>query len=130
MNTNTQAYVEEKEKIRRFRWEMGDEIDKAAQRAMGDVQKVVETVMSQIREIVRREAAALKAFVASAQFDDPYLKEDLYKSLDDMVNTVEAFITVGIRRAIRKAFDVLKDDVNEKTGEALEGLDLPIVPDR
>ena len=127
---NNQTYVEEKEKIRRFRWEMGDEIDKAAQRAMGDVQKVVETVMSQIREIVRREAAALKAFVASAQFDDPYLKEDLYKSLDDMVNTVEAFITVGIRRAIRKAFDVLKDDVNEKTGEALEGLDLLIVPDR
>ena len=127
---NTQAYVEEKEKIRRFRWEMGDEIDMAAQRAMGDVQKIIEAAMPQIKEIVRREAAALKAFVASAPFDDPYLKEDLYKSLDDMVNTVEAFITVGIRRAIRKTFEVLKDDVNEKTGEALEGLDLLIVPDR
>jgi len=127
---NNQTYVEEKEKIRRFRWEMGDEIDKAAQRAMDDVQKIIEAAMPQIKEIVRREAAALKAFVASAPFDDPYLKEDLNKSLDDMVNTVEAFITVGIRRAIRKAFDVLKDDVDEKTGEALEGLDLLIVPDR
>jgi len=128
---NTQAYVEEKEKIRRFRWEMGDEIDKAVQRAMDDVQKIIiEAAMPQIKEVVKREAAALKAFVASAQFDDPYLKEDLYKSLDDMVNTVETFITVGIRRAVRKAFDVLKDDVDEKTGEALEGLDLLIVPDR
>ena len=127
---NNQTYVEEKEKIRRFRWEMGDEIDKAAQRAMDDVQKIIEAAMPQIKEIVRREAAALKAFVASAQFDDPYLKEDLNKSLDSFVNTIEAFITVGIRRAIRKAFDVLKDDVDEKTGEALEGLDLLIVPDR
>jgi hypothetical protein len=127
---NHQTYAEEKEKIRRFRWEMGDEIDKAAWRAMDDVQKIVETVMPQIREVAKREAAALKAFVASAQFDDPYLKEDLNKSLDDMVNTVEVFVTAGIRRAVRKAFETLKDNVNEKTGEALDGLDLLVVPDR
>jgi methionine synthase II (cobalamin-independent) len=109
---------------------MGDEIDAAMWRAMDGVQKIVESVMSQIKEIIRREAAALKAFVASAQFDDPYLKEDLNKSLDGFANTIETFIVAGVRRAVRKAFDVLKDDVDEKTGEALEGLDLLIVPDR
>ncbi len=123
-------YVEEKEKIRRFRWEMLDEADKTAERAMDEVQKIVEAVMPQIKEAVKREAAALKAFVASAEFNDPYLKEDLYKSLDDVVNTVHLFIVTGIRRAVRKAFEVLKDDINEKTGEALEGLDLLIAPDR
>jgi cell pole-organizing protein PopZ len=127
---NNQTYVEEKEKIRRFRWEMGDEIDKAAQRAMDDVQKIIEAAMPQIKEIIRREAAALKAFVESAPFDDPDLKEDLNKSLDSFTNTIEAFIVAGVRRAVRKAFEVLKDDVDEKTGEALEGLDLLIVPDR
>ena len=127
---SNQTYVDEKEKIRRFRWEMDDEIDAAAQRAMDSVQKIVESVMPQIKEIIRRETAALKAFVASAQFDDPYLKEDLNKSLDGFANTIEAFIVAGVRRAVRKAFDVLKDDVDEKTGEALEGLDLLIVPDR
>jgi hypothetical protein len=123
-------YVEEKEKIRRFRWEILDEIDKAAWRAMDEVQKIIETVMPQIKEAVQKEVTALKAFVASAPFDDPYLKEDLYKSLDGVVNTVHLFVVAGIRRTIRKPFEILKDDVNEKTGEALEGLDLLIVPDR
>jgi len=121
-------YIEEKEKIRRFRWEMGDEVDKATWRAMDDVQKIVESVMPQIKEVVKREATALKAFVVSAPFDDPDLKAALNKSLDNLVNTVEAFVIAGIRRTIRKPFEILKDDVNEKTGEALEGLDLLIVP--
>jgi hypothetical protein len=123
-------YIEEKEKIRRFRWEMLDEIDKTTQRAADDVQRIIEGVMPQIKEVVKREAAALKAFVASAEFNDPYLREDLYRSLDGFADTVEMFIIAGVRRAVRKAFEVLKDDVNEKTGEALEGLDLLIVPDR
>jgi len=123
-------YIEEKEKIRRFRWEMLDEIDKTTQRAADDVQKIIEAIMPQIQEIIRREAASLKAFVASAPFDDPYLKEDLYKSLDGVVDTVQLFVINGVRRAVRKTFEILKDDVNEKTGEALEGLDLLIVPSR
>jgi hypothetical protein len=127
---NTQTYTEEKEKIRRFRWEMGDEIDKAAWRAMDDVQKIIEAVMPQIVEIVKREAAALKAFVEGAPFDDPDLKAALNESLDNLPSMMEAFVIAGVRRAVRKVFETLKDDVNEKTGEALEGLDLLIVPGR
>ncbi len=103
-------YIEEKEKIRKFRWEMLDEIDLAAQRAADGVQKIIEGVMSQIKEAVKKETAALKAFVASAPFDDPYLKEDLYKSLDGFVDTVEAFVIAGIRRAVRKAFERQRED--------------------
>jgi cell pole-organizing protein PopZ len=127
---DTTYYLEEKEKIKRFRCEMGDEIDEATWRAMDDVQKIVESIMPQIKEIIRKETASLKAFVDSAPFDDPYLKEDLYKSLDALPSTAETFIVAGIRRTVRKAFEVLKDDVNEKTSMALEGLDLLIVPDR
>jgi hypothetical protein len=119
-------YLEEKEKIRRFRWEVLDEIDLAAQRAADGAQKIIESVMPQIKEIVKRETAALKAFIASAPFNDPYLKEDLYKSLDSFADTVETFVIAGVRRAVSKAFEVLKDDVNEKTTEALDGLDLII----
>jgi len=129
MNTQN-YYAEEKEKIRQLRWEMLDEIDKAAWRAADNVQKIVESALPQIKEVVKRETAALKAFVESAPFDDPDLKTALSESLDNLVNTVEAFVIAGIRRAIRKPFEVLKDDVNEKTGEALEGLDLLIVPER
>ncbi|MFZ8811964.1 MAG: hypothetical protein ACO2PN_28175 [Pyrobaculum sp.] len=121
-------YTEEKERIRRFRWEMLDEVDNAMWQAMDDVQKVVESIMPQIKEIIKKETASLKVFITSAQFDDVYLKEDLYKSLDSIVNTVEVFITAGVRRAVRKTFELLKEDINEKTGEALEGLDLLIVP--
>jgi len=124
---NTQNYYEEKEAIKRFRWGMEDEIGKAMWRAMDDVQKVIEAAMPQIKEIVKREAAALKAFVESAPFDDPELKGELYRSLDDLANTMEAFIIAGMRRAVRKAFETLKDDVDEKTNMALEGLDLLIV---
>jgi len=88
-------YIEEKEKIRRFRWEMGDEVDKAAWRAMDDVQKIVESVMPQIKEVVKREATALKAFVVSAPFDDPDLKAALNESLDNLVNTVERSSLLG-----------------------------------
>ena len=124
----TTYYLEEKEKIKRFRCKMSDEIDEATWRAMDDVQKIIESMMMQIKEIIRKEAASLKAFVDSAPFDDPYLKEDLYKSLDGLPDTAEMFIIAGIRRTVRKAFEVLKDDVNEKTTEALEGLDLLIIP--
>jgi len=127
---NAQTYMEEKEKIRRFWWEMCDEIDKAAWRAMDEVQKVVVAVMPQIREAVKREAASLKAFVESAPFDDPDLKAALNESLDSLSNTVEVFIVAGIRRAIKKTFETIRDDANEKINTALEGLDLLIVPDR
>jgi hypothetical protein len=123
MNTQ-KTYYEEEEAIRRFRWEMGDEIDKAALRAVDDMRKVVEAAMPQIREIAKREAAALKAFVESAPFDDPDLKAALNESLDSLANTMEAFIIAGMRRAVRKAFETLKDDVDEKTNMALEGLAL------
>jgi hypothetical protein len=122
-------YIEEKEKIRRFRWDMLDEVDKAAWRAMDAVEKIIkDIIMPQIKEAIKSETAALKAFVANAPFNDPYLKEDLYKSLDGLPDTAEMFIIAGIRRTVRKAFEVLKDDVNEKTTEALEGLDLLIIP--
>jgi predicted secreted protein len=126
----TEKEYYEKEKIRRFRWEMDDEIDKIMWKVMDDVQKAVEAIVPQIKEIIRRETAALKAFVSSAPFNDAYLKEALYKSLDDLPNTAEALVTAGARRAVRKVFEILKDEVNEKTREALEGFELPIVPGR
>jgi len=126
---NAQTYMEEKEKVRRFRWEICDEIDRAAWRAMDEVQKLIEAAMPQIKEVVKKEAAALKAFVESAPFDDPDLKAALKESLENLHNTVEVFIVAGIRRAVRKTFETLRDDVNEKINTALEGFDLLITPD-
>jgi uncharacterized membrane-anchored protein YjiN (DUF445 family) len=126
MLMNDKTYNEEKEKIRRFRWEMFDEIDAAAWRVMDDVQKVIEAAMPQVKEIVKREVAALKAFIEGAPFDDPDLKNALNESLDNLTNTVEIFIIASVRRAVRKTFETLKDDVDEKAKTALEGLDFLI----
>jgi nucleoid DNA-binding protein len=126
----TEKEYEEKEKIRRFRWEMLDKIDETTWRAMDDVQKAVETIMPQIKEIIRREAASLKAFISDASFNDVYLKETLCELLDNLPNTAEALVIAEARRAVRKVFEILKDEVNEKTGEALDGFELPIIPGR
>ncbi len=123
-------YVGEKEKLMRFGWEMNSEIEKATWRAMDDIEKIVESIMPQIKEIIRREAATLKAFVATAEFNDPYLKEAIYKLIDEMANNIEIFVVAGMRRAIRKTFETLRDDVEGEIAEALDGLDLLIVPDR
>jgi cell pole-organizing protein PopZ len=130
MTEKERYIVEEKEKIRRFRWEMGDEISKTMWKAMDDVQKAVETIMPRIKEIIRRETETLRAFISNAPFNDAYLKETLYKSLDDLPNIAETFVIAETRRAVRKAFEILKDEVDEKTREALEGFELPIIPGR
>jgi hypothetical protein len=122
---NSKTYVEEQEKIKKFRCEVKDAIDELSQVVMDKAQKELEAVLPRIKEIVTKEAvAALKAFVATAPFDDPDLKAALERVLDGLPDVVAAYITAGMRRAVKKAFEMTKSDIDDETNTALEGLDL------
>ncbi len=122
---NTQKnYEEEKAKVRQFRCEAKDVIDEMTWKTMDEVQERLKPVMPQVREAAANAAAALKAFVEGATFDDEHLKKALYESLDKFPNIMEMYITAAVRAAVRKAFESMRLDVDEKANMALEGLDL------
>jgi hypothetical protein len=121
----TQSYYEaEKAKIRQFRCEMKDVVDEVTWKVMDEVQEELKAVMPRIKEVAERAADALKAFVESAPFDDPDLKAALDESLDKLPGIMEVFIVAGVRRAVKKTFESMRLDIDERTNMALEGLDL------
>jgi hypothetical protein len=122
---NTQKYYEEEaERLKRFKCEMKDAIDEVTWKTVDEVQERLKVVMPQIREAAEKAAAALKAYVESAPFDDNHLKEALDESFDKLVDLMEMFLTDEVVHAVRKTFDSMRLDVDEKVNMALEGLNL------
>jgi|MonGeyMetagenome_1017769.scaffolds.fasta_scaffold182216_3 16S rRNA U516 pseudouridylate synthase RsuA-like enzyme len=124
MNTQKNYYEEEAERVRRFKCEVKDAIDEMTWKTMDEVQERLKTIMPQVREAAENAAAALKALIEGAAFDDEHLKKALYESLDKFPNIMEMYIAAGIRSAVRKSFEAVRLDVDEKVNMALEGLDL------
>jgi uncharacterized membrane-anchored protein YjiN (DUF445 family) len=120
-----QNYTEmEKAKIKQFRCEAKDIIDEVARKVMDEVQEELKPATARIKEVAERAAAALKAFVESAPFDDEHLKAALNESFDKLPDVMEIFIDAAVRRAVKKTFETIRLDIDEKTNMALEGLDL------
>jgi len=126
MNTQKNYYEAEKAKIKQFKCEAKDVVDELAWKAADEVQERLNAVMPQIREAAENAAAALRAYVESAPIDDDHLKEALYKTFDELADMMEMFLAEEVRRAVMRAFESVRLDIDEKVNMALEGLDLLI----
>ncbi len=119
---NEQNYYEtEKVKIKQFKCEAKDVIDELSWKVLDEVRKELKAVMPRIKEVAKRAAAALEAYVESAPFNDIHLKSALNKSFDKLPDIMEVFIEAAVGRAVRETFESMRLDIDEKANMVLEG---------
>jgi len=117
MNTQTQTQTE----IERIKEVINYEL---RQKVLDEIYDTLNVVTPHINEIAEKTATKLKEYIENSIADER-LKETLCETFDNLPKDILYFIAAGVERAVRKTFEVMLFDIDDKTKVASHTMKVP-----